>query len=102
MQARLEDVDDRLELHVVGREHGDLGRLEPHLVLRSLEVVARLARAPRLVEGERAVRRVDLARDVKRTSNSARRTPRPARKLPAGHARASGASTTLTWFSAGV
>src|SRR5437899_1985292 len=33
----------------------------------------------------------------KRTSNSARRRPRPARKLPAGPARASGASPTLTW-----
>src|SRR5207249_602196 len=42
VETRLEDVDDRLELHVVGAEHEDLVRLEPELVLRALEVVARL------------------------------------------------------------
>src|SRR5439155_16913226 len=48
VQTRLEDVDDRLALHVVGAEHDDLVRLEPEFVLRALEVVARLDLTPRL------------------------------------------------------
>src|SRR5262249_62025947 len=37
----------------------------------------------------------------KRASNSDRSLPSPARKLPAGPARASGASATFAWFSVG-
>src|SRR2546422_6285416 len=66
VETRLEDVDDRLELHVVGAEHEDLVRLEPELVLRALEVVARLDLTPRLVEGIRDFLHVDFACYVER------------------------------------
>src|SRR5207244_13629472 len=45
---------------------GDLVRLEPELVLRALEVVARLDLAPRLVEGVRDLLHVDFACYVER------------------------------------
>src|SRR4030095_15788314 len=41
VQARLEDVDDRLQLHVVGRGHRDVGLLELHVTVGALQVVAR-------------------------------------------------------------
>src|SRR3989442_8446054 len=66
VEPLLEDVDDRLELHVVGAEHEDLVRLEPEPVLRALEVVARLDLTPRLVEGIRDILHVDFACYVER------------------------------------
>src|SRR5207249_10215952 len=66
VQARLQDVDDRLELHVVGRRRGDVGLLERHVALGALEVVAGADLSPRLVERVRHLLHVDLARDVER------------------------------------
>src|SRR5262245_17495275 len=199
VQARLEDVDDRLQLHVVRRGRVDVGLLDRHVALGALEVVARSDLAARLVERVGDLLHVDLARDVervlgghgspaylsgtittplgatnvkvrsgsplftaifvkrivtvfsnwswttaflisqllgstdrirrvmvgngclgvksraqlpslsfgcaglrKRTWNSVRSRPSPARKLPAGPASASGASATFAWFSVGV
>src|SRR5574341_466782 len=66
VEARLEDVHDGLELHVVDGGHHDVGLVEDDLVLRALEVVARLDLAPRLVERVGDLLHVDLARDVER------------------------------------
>src|SRR5262249_48343981 len=66
VQARLEDVDDRPELHVVGRGSGDVGLLDGHAALGALEVVAGVDLPPRLVERVGDLLHVDLARDVER------------------------------------
>src|SRR6267142_814691 len=66
VETRLEDVHDRLELHVVGRQDGEVGLLERDLTLRALEIVARLDLPPRLVERIRDLLHLDLARDVER------------------------------------
>src|SRR4029453_13213505 len=50
VQARLEDVDDRLQLHVVGRGHRDVGLLELHVTVGALQVVARRDLPARLIE----------------------------------------------------
>src|SRR3989338_1223954 len=50
VQPGLEDVHHRLELHVVGDDDDDVGLVERHLVLRALEVVARLDLAPGLIQ----------------------------------------------------
>ncbi len=64
VQLRLEDVDHRLELHVVGRSHGQRGLLDVHRALGALEVVASVDLAPGLVDGVGDLLRVDLADDV--------------------------------------
>src|SRR5882724_4607737 len=66
VETRLEDVHDRLELHVVGRHDGEVGLLERDLALRAFEIVARLDLPPRLVERIRNLLHLDLARDVER------------------------------------
>src|SRR5882724_10105644 len=66
VETRLEDVHDRLELHVVGRHDGEVGLLERDLALRAFEIVARLDLPPRLVERIRNLLHLDLAGDVER------------------------------------
>src|SRR5262249_29140477 len=64
VELRLEDIDDGLELHLVGHGQRDVGPLELHLVLRALEIVAGVDLAPRLIERVRDLLHVDLAHDV--------------------------------------
>src|SRR5438034_933847 len=66
VQARLEDVDHRLQLHVVGGGDGDVGLLELDVALRALEVVARRDFPARLIEPVGDLLHIDLARDVER------------------------------------
>src|SRR4029453_1123499 len=66
VQARLQNVDDRFELHVVGCGRGDVGILDRHAALGAFEIVAGVDLASRLVERVRHLLHVDLARDVER------------------------------------
>src|SRR5258705_6268902 len=87
VQARLEDVDHRLQLHVVGGGDGDVGLLELDVALRALEVVARRDFPAGLIEPVGDLLHIDLARDVERILGGHgpsyfRGAPRPAGPQP--------------------